>query len=259
MENWWILVERGELVQDTDARFARYCRHAFGDALRMRFHRRPWRLFVRGPAFVMIAWAVLMLLLAMLSRGFAMTRTLAGMANGTVLTDPRWKAQETVLTHVVPIVIAAVIATIVVFLRRPLLRAVAWRYWLFLAVKTVAVMVGVVLVWIECAELFRNTVPPSWLRLLVTGVVFRAIFIAAFACGVLWSFLDQRQRCPVCLQLLAMPVRIGSSGSMFEPVRTELLCAQGHGLLCITEVDDGEDTRWTTLDESWKELFSAKA
>ena len=215
-------------------------------------------MFVRGPAFVMAAWVGLMLVIAAFSRGFRMIRTLIGMASGTVLTEPRWQAQETVLTHVVPIVIAAVIAAILVFIRRPPFRAYGWRYWLFFAVKTAAVMVAVPIFWIEFAELYRSWLPPSAFRLITTGVVFRLVFIVAFSCAVLWSFLDQRKRCPVCLQLLGMPVRIGSSASVFEPVRTELLCEQGHGLLCITEVDDGGDDHWTALDDSWQELFGTK-
>jgi hypothetical protein len=258
LENWWILVQRGELVPDSDHGFAHLFRHAFADAIWIRFHRQSWRMFVRGPAFVMVVWGAVMLLLGAISRGFAMTRTLVGMANGSILTDPRWQAGETVLTHVVPVVIAAIIAGILVFIRRPAFQGYTWRGWLFLLCKTAAVAVTVSLLWVEFAELFRGWVPRSEIRLIITGVVFRAIFIAAFSCAVLWSFLDQRQRCPVCLHRLAMPVRIGSSASVFEPVTTELLCEQGHGLLCITEFGGGEDDHWTALDESWQELFSEK-
>jgi len=258
VENWWILVQRGELIQEANAELVRHCWRAFGDAFWMRFRRHSWRLFVRGPIFVMFAWAALMLLLAVISRGFAMTRTLAGMANGTILTEPRWQAQETVFVHVVPIVVAAVIAAILVFLRRPPFRAYGWRYWMFLIVKTAAVAVAVAMFWIELAEVFRSWVPASEFRIIITGVVFRAIFIVVFSCGILWSFVDQRKRCPECLLLLGMPVRIGSSASVFEPVRIELLCERGHGLLCITEAEDGEDDEWTALDESWQEMFGTK-
>jgi len=145
-----------------------------------------------------------------------------------------------------------------VIIRRPTLRAYRLGYWGFFAAKTLAIMIAVPVFWIEFAELYRSWVPPSEFRVITTGMLFRVIFVLAFSCAILWSFLDQRKRCPVCLQILGMPVRIGSSASIFDPVRTELLCEQGHGLLCITAVDDGEDDQWTTLDQSWQDLFSTK-
>jgi len=41
---------------------------------------------------------------------------------------------------------------------------------------------------------------------------------------------------------------------------TELVCAQGHGLLHITETDVCwlDPAQWTQLDESWEPLFAGK-
>jgi hypothetical protein len=81
------------------------------------------------------------------------------------------------------------------------------------------------------------------------------LFLAACCFAVWWSFADQRQRCPECLERLALPVTIGSWSSVLEPVTTEFLCESGHGSLCVPETEQSERGRWTALDASWRELF----
>jgi len=73
-----------------------------------------------------------------------------------------------------------------------------------------------------------------------------------------WIIADQRGRCPVCLRLLAHPVRIGeSSRILLEWHGTELMCDRGHGLLYVPEwpaIWSGRN-RWLDLGSSWSGLF----
>lgn len=81
-----------------------------------------------------------------------------------------------------------------------------------------------------------------------------AYWIAAFR----WILMDQRRRCPVCLRLLANPVRIGTSSHTFlDWYGAESICLRGHGLLHMGEAPGGYGcrTRWLGLDRSWRDLF----
>jgi hypothetical protein len=76
-----------------------------------------------------------------------------------------------------------------------------------------------------------------------------------------WVLLDQRRRCPVCLHLLANPVRIGTSSHTFlDWYGAESVCPRGHGLLHAPEVPGsyGGEGRWLGLDCSWEDLFAAR-
>ncbi len=77
-----------------------------------------------------------------------------------------------------------------------------------------------------------------------------------------WIFADQRRRCPVCLQMLAKPVRIGTPSRTFlEWYGAESVCPRGHGMLHTAE-DSAKDPRhvqWLFLDDSWSSLFSKPA
>lgn len=105
----------------------------------------------------------------------------------------------------------------------------------------------------ESSLLFGSKDPGSgpflvWLYILGTmGVLF-------------WSLADQRARCRVCLRLLCFPVRIGCPGCLLlDWSGTELLCAEGHGVLHVPHLAaswDEEEEHWIALDESWRELFA---
>jgi hypothetical protein len=75
---------------------------------------------------------------------------------------------------------------------------------------------------------------------------------------LVWSVHDQRNRCPVCLTRLELPVLVGEPSHMlFGFGATELVCPRGHGLLHVSEshcswIDPEE---WTGLDASWQALF----
>ncbi len=80
----------------------------------------------------------------------------------------------------------------------------------------------------------------------------------ALACR--WVFADQQRRCPVCLRLLARPVRIGTpSQTLLDWYGAESVCSRGHGLLQNSEITASYSSRalWLKLDSSWSSLFPA--
>jgi len=137
----------------------------------------------------------------------------------------------------------------------------ATRSWAFLLLKTALVEVSLLALWMETSGV-RVRMRPGELREFV-WLVARLLptwgFVVASAVAVLWCVADQKRRCPVCLNRLAMPVRIGSwSSPLLDPVSTELLCEKGHGSLSMPEAltSAAERDRWTAMDESWKDLFT---
>ena len=82
-------------------------------------------------------------------------------------------------------------------------------------------------------------------------------FATALA-GLRWLLRDQRRRCPVCLQLLRNPVRVGQPSRNFLAWNgTELICVVGHGFLHVPELPTSwfSTQRWLYLDSSWKSIF----
>jgi len=131
------------------------------------------------------------------------------------------------------------------------------KYWSFLVSKTLLLVAVPLLLWVEIDGVILSAIPANLVRNIVLVALTPAfVFICAFA--VWWSFADQRGRCPVCLQLLTMPVSIGSWSSVLDPATTELVCDSGHGSLTFPETDGGLRDRWTNLDPSWSELFRGK-
>lgn len=150
---------------------------------------------------------------------------------------------------------AVVVGAALIAVGRLSLHRYGWRYWAFFAAKTAWVLVVLPLLWVEIGAVLRAYLPDAPWRYILTGPVFSLVFIIGLACALWWSFADQQRRCPVCLNLLILPVTIGSWASTFEPVTTELLCEEGHGSLCVPETETGEPDHWTALDASWRELF----
>jgi hypothetical protein len=135
-----------------------------------------------------------------------------------------------------------------------------FRYWPFLAAKTIFAIAIPLLLWMEVEAVLRTFQP----ALGIAGGIARILaapltFVVACACGLVWTFADQRRRCPVCLRRLAMPVTVGSPASVFEPVLTELVCPNGHGALSLPEDETDRPDRWIALDSSWDELFNRKS
>lgn len=80
--------------------------------------------------------------------------------------------------------------------------------------------------------------------------------------GVQWCLRDQSQRCPVCLERLQHPARVGEPSRNFLAWNgTELICTDGHGLLHVPEIQTSwfGEPRWLMLDASWKGLFPRSA
>jgi hypothetical protein len=262
LDAWWKLVDVGELTTYSSREIARCLRQTCLAFFWLRIGREHVRRLLRGPALVLAAGCALFGLLAVVSRGFQATRGIAAVfrvmlfppENLPLSSIPR-HGSDTVFAFTAPIVFAVAIAVLFMAFRHLRLRACGWRYWSFLTTKIALVMTLVPLLWIELSALVRAQLAPSTGRLLLTGLVFRLIFMGVFVYAIGWCFTDQERRCPTCLQWLANPVSIGNSSNVFEPPVTELLCERGHGVLSVPEVAGVEPDRWTAFDPSWSELF----
>ncbi len=157
------------------------------------------------------------------------------------------------------ILFAVIIAVVLVIKQQFFKVRPGWRYWGYLGPKLLLSVVIPALVWIEVNAFAARHLPPRGPITFFSGMVTALLFLGASVFGFWWSFADQRRRCPVCFEPLAMPVTIGYWSSVLEPVSTELLCASGHGSLCVPETENGEADRWTSLDASWRELFENKS
>jgi hypothetical protein len=236
---------------------AGYCRAIAVDAVWQRFRKAELQHWLRGPSFVLTCSAAILLLMAAATHGFRITRGLVAMARellgARVL--PSGRSEDALVAYGVPIVFALATGIVLVAIGRMSLRSGGWRYGSYLVLKMMAVMLIVPLLWIEGGAAIRARIPNPDLRVILGGALLALLFIAAFGCALLWTVADQRRRCPVCLQRLAMPVTIGSWASMFDPVTTELLCNEGHGSLCISEGELGDGDHWTAFGSSWSSLF----
>ena len=256
--NLCILVDRGEVAGRDRDELMLLCHDALSNAFWLRFNRAGLRRWTLGPQFVMTLAAVAALLIALLSHGFQATRSLVYAAiewdivpGKLPYVDPR---HNMVVAHAFPIAMALAIGASLVAIGRLSLGRYGWRYWCYLAVKLVAVIVLIPLLWIEGSRWLWLLMTPELLRAWVAGLGATLAFLGGFGLAAIWVFDDQRRRCPVCLRLLARPVTMGSWSSMFEPVTTEFLCDEGHGALSLAESEIGQGDRWVSLDASWREL-----
>jgi hypothetical protein len=110
------------------------------------------------------------------------------------------------------------------------------------------------MIWAEGGPVIRSLIRGREVSALLGGVVWSVAFIAAFLWTASWCVEDQRRRCPTCLRRLSSPVSIGNWSSVFEPATTELICADGHGLLCAADNEGDPAAHWTSLDATWKGL-----
>jgi hypothetical protein len=126
-------------------------------------------------------------------------------------------------------------------------RRIGPRRGLFLAAKALLVLPIVMFGSLDLATVV-SSLTPIYVDLAFFGSMF----------ALRWINADQRKRCPVCLRLLANPVRIGeSSRILLEWHGTELMCLRGHGLLYVPEwpaIWSGRQ-RWMNLGASWGGLF----
>jgi len=120
------------------------------------------------------------------------------------------------------------------------------RRWIFLAIKIVLILPIVYCGSLGLASIVSRAFQPHE-------------FLVGSILALRWALIDQRRRCPVGLRLLTSPARIGEPSHTFlEWYGTELICAQGHGLLYVPEIPSSCYTtqRWQYLDPSWSSLFS---
>jgi MacB-like periplasmic core domain len=142
-------------------------------------------------------------------------------------------------------------------------RKQALRCWAFLVVKFVLILGGLAVFWIEIILAIPDRAMPGEVGELITvavGILPTLMFLVVCGLAVLWCIADQKRRCPVCLDRLAMPVTMGSwSSQLLDPVTTEFLCENGHGSLAMPESQSSsaEPDRWTAMDESWRDLFTS--
>ena len=226
------LVERGEFPRDNSMELRWVCAASLADAFRTRsvtFQPEDW---LRRPAIVPAALSFLLMTLVAVTHSFGVTRSL--IAAGA----------EKVLPYALVVVFALFVSFIIAVRCRARLSGHDWRYWSFLLLKTGALVAILSLVWIEGGYLLRRNLSNDTVRALGGGFLLTLVYLASVGSSVLWSMGDQQRRCPVCLRLMASPVRIGSWASVFEPVTTELLCPEGHGSLCLQECEMGEPDRW---------------
>jgi hypothetical protein len=135
----------------------------------------------------------------------------------------------------------------------------ACRWWTFFASKTALLVLMLLAAVVEFTP-EPYIFPRGRATLIVES---GSLWIFSVGCVFLlwWSLMDQQRRCRACLRKLALPARIGRSGCLLLSwAGTELVCAQGHGLLHITETDVCwlDPAQWTQLDESWEPLFAGK-
>jgi hypothetical protein len=263
LRNLWVLTERGELPDAALGQAAWLGRHAFAEAFSARLHRADLARWVRGPSFVIVCAAAALFLMGVSTRGFPMTRHILEVAQSlrrypSALGpfDPRW---DLIFRYTFPMVLAMITAGMLVATSQLPFRRYNWRYWSFLVLKTASLMVLVCFFWIEGGAAFRRHLHNETVRGLVGGLLFVAVYIAIAGWTMIWSFADQRRRCPICLERLAMPVSVGSWSSVLDPAGTELLCRSGHGSLCLSENILGQSDRWIELDPSWRTLFEEPA
>lgn len=263
LENLCVLIERGEVPSNLSSHASTLCRDAFGNAFRLRFAPTGWRSWPRSASFVIACTALIVALSTACTHAFAATRSLIDAASSWALYhaiprlprlehtpyDPR---ASRVVGHLVPLMLALVVSIVLLLIGRLSLGRHGWRYWSFLAVKTIAVMAIVPALWIEGGAALRVRIPNHALSMAIGGIGLSLVFVAVFGTAIVWVFADQRLRCPICLRRLHMPVAIGSWASTFEPPATELLCDAGHGSLCVSESAVGEPDRWVALDDSWR-------
>jgi MacB-like protein len=126
------------------------------------------------------------------------------------------------------------------------------RRWIFLATKLVLIVPTVYFVALDIAYAGGA----------VSEGTSTCLELVLSFCGCLtmfrWALRDQRRRCPVCLETLQNPARVGEPSRNFLAWNgTELICVGGHGFLHVPEISTSwfSTQRWLYLDPSWSSLF----
>lgn len=126
------------------------------------------------------------------------------------------------------------------------------RRWVFFATKLMLILFVVCFASLDVAQMFA---PAQTADLQCVQMI---VAFAATLAALRWTLRDQRRRCPVCLQVLRHPVRVGQPSRNFLAWNgTELICVVGHGFLHVPELPTSwfSTQRWLYLDASWKSIF----
>lgn len=263
LTHWRVLVERGELPPGSASAFFQ---RAFADACHERFGVLRFHRILRGPAVLFAAFAAALAIIAICSRGFAVTRRVIALANDFHLHphyDYRYDVRgDRLFEYLTPIAIAAAVGIALLFFKRRSFRSLGYTQWSLLLFQVMAAHLLASLLWMEAGFAIRSHLTRGWLHYGVGGFGLAVTYIILVGRATLWSLADQRCRCPVCLHRLMLPVAMGSWASIFDPAATELVCEEGHGSLALMEREaeaSPQDDRWIELDSSWRELFPKDA
>lgn len=127
-----------------------------------------------------------------------------------------------------------------------------YTWWGFFAAKAVLLLMIAFVAALELTHyvsvLLTGSVQP------LSNVASMWVFLLLASAGLSWTIYDQRRRCRVCLRRLGLSVHVGCPGyTLLECwAATELVCAQGHGMLYMpdTEASWLEGDQWSNLDTS---------
>jgi hypothetical protein len=127
------------------------------------------------------------------------------------------------------------------------------RCWAFLGAKIALLLPVVYYASLDLAYWFTTRYSPASQYLQLATSFLICLF------GLRWALLDQRQRCPVCLERVTNPARVGHASWTFLAWNgTELMCLGGHTLLLVPGLSTSwfSTQRWLYLDTSWEFLFA---
>jgi hypothetical protein len=125
--------------------------------------------------------------------------------------------------------------------------------WSFLAAKFGMVLAAVYMAAIDLGYGFTSLSTNQAISMQLIASFFGCLF------GMCWILSDQKRRCPICLERVAHPARVGQFSRMFFAWSgTELMCTSGHTLLHVPTLPTSwfSSQRWMFLDSSWKFLFA---
>jgi hypothetical protein len=127
------------------------------------------------------------------------------------------------------------------------------RCWAFLGAKIALLLPIVYYSSLDLAYWFTTRYSPAAQYLQLATSFSICLF------GLRWAILDQRQRCPVCLNRVTNPASVGHASWTFLAWNgTELMCLGGHTLLLVPGLSTSwfSTQRWLYLDTSWEFLFA---
>lgn len=126
------------------------------------------------------------------------------------------------------------------------------RAGLFLLVNTVLIQCTIAAFFAE--QSIRFAISPAGEMIFGFSIAAIGLNLITAALVLAWSLHDHKERCPLCLRRFAMPVRIGSAGSViFDAAGVESLCPMGHGSRFVPEWT--EAPTWMPFDKSWQDAF----